>query len=38
MQKVNTDWRSIIFRGIESDELDYKAAQTWLILSRAGRA
>ncbi len=38
MQKVNTDWRSIIFRGIESDELDYKAAQNWHKLSRAGRA
>ena len=38
MQKVNTDWRSILFRGVESDELDYKAAQNWHKLSRAGRA
>ena len=38
MQKNRTDWRSIIFRGVESDELDYKAAQNWHELSRAGRA
>lgn len=34
----DTDWRSIICRGIESDELDYKAAQNWKNLSRAGKA
>lgn len=38
MDENNTDWRSIIFRGIESDELDYKAAQNWHELPRAGRA
>ncbi len=38
METNNTDWRSIICRGIESDELDYKAAQNWKLLSRAGRA
>ncbi len=38
METDNTDWRSIICRGIESDELDYKAAQNWKLLSRAGRA
>ena len=32
------DWESIIKRGVESDELDYKAAQNWNKLSRAGRA
>ena len=34
----DTDWRSIICRGIESDELDYKAAQNWKNLPRAGKA
>ena len=29
--------RDVIFRGIESDELDYKAAQSWNALTRAGR-
>ncbi len=38
METNNTDWKSIICRGIESDELDYKAAQNWKSLSRAGRA
>ncbi|MDD3116281.1 MAG: ATP-binding protein [Victivallaceae bacterium] len=32
------DWESIIYRGVESDELDYKAAQDWSKLNRAGRA
>ena len=32
------DWESIIKRGVESDELDYKAAQNWNRLSRVGRA
>ena len=32
------DWESIIRRGVESDELDYKAAQNWNKLSRVGRA
>ncbi len=36
--KLGTDWRSIIYRGFESEELDYKAAQNWLKLSRQGRA
>ena len=31
------DWESIIYRGVESDELDYKAAQI-KQLNRAGRA
>lgn len=32
------DWESIIKRGVESDELDYKSAQNWNKLSRTGRA
>jgi len=38
MENDTTDWKSIIYRGIESDELDYKAAQNWHKLSRGGRA
>ncbi len=34
----STDWRSIIHRGIESEELDYKAAVNWYKLGRAGKA
>lgn len=32
------DWKNIIYKGAESDELDYKAAQNWNELSRGGRA
>ncbi|HOK03688.1 MAG TPA: putative DNA binding domain-containing protein [Victivallales bacterium] len=32
------DWRSIVYRGFESEELDYKAAQNWLKLNRYGKA
>ena len=32
------DWEKIIKRGVESDELDYKAAQNWNKLPRSGRA
>jgi hypothetical protein len=35
---MSVDWESIIYRGIESEELDYKAAQNWNNLSRAGKA
>ncbi len=35
---IPTDWRPIIYRGVESEELDYKAAQDWNELSRAGKA
>ncbi len=35
---TTTDWREIIYRGVESQELDYKAAQNWLALSRVGKA
>ncbi len=33
-----TDWTSIVRRGIESDELDYKAAQNWRELNRRDKA
>lgn len=32
------DWRDIIYRGVENQELDFKAAQDWVELNRAGRA
>lgn len=32
------EWASIIYRGVESEELDYKAAQDWNALSRTGKA
>jgi hypothetical protein len=32
------DWREIILQGVETQELDYKAAQHWLKLPRAGKA
>ena len=32
------NWEDIIKRGVESDELDYKAAQNWNKLTRTGRA
>ena len=35
---IPTDWRPIIYRGVESEELDYKAAQDWNELSRAGKS
>jgi hypothetical protein len=38
MPEPIVDWRSIVTRGIESDELDYKAAQNWRDLSRQGKA
>jgi hypothetical protein len=33
-----TDWSAIVKRGIESDELDYKAAQNWRDLNRREKA
>ena len=38
MPTAPINWSSIIYRGAESDELDYKAAQNWNELSRGGRA
>ena len=35
---ISVDWKSIIYRAVESEELDYKAAQNWNNLSRAGKA
>ncbi len=35
---ANVDWRAIVERGIESDELDYKAAQNWRNLKRSEKA
>ncbi len=32
------DWRNIVYRGIESEELDYKASVNWFKLSRIGKA
>ena len=32
------NWRDIIYRGVENQELDFKAAQDWNDLTRAGRA
>ena len=29
--------KEVVFRGVESDELDYKAAQSWTALTRGGR-
>ena len=33
-----TDWKELVFRGVESDELDYKAAQDWDEMSKSARA
>lgn len=35
---INIDWEQIVYRGVESEELDYKAAQDWRKLSRNGKA
>ncbi len=32
------DLRALILRGIETEELDYKAAQNWRLLARGGKA
>ncbi len=32
------DMRGLIYRGVESEELDYKAAMSWTAMSRAARA
>ena len=33
-----TDWENIIYRGVESEELDYKAAINWRKLTRTGKS
>ena len=30
-------WRELVYRGVESDELDYKAAMNWNTMSRAAK-
>ena len=37
-RKIPIDWSSLIYRAVESDELDYKAAQNWRDLNRQGKA
>ena len=29
MSENSTKWQELVYRGVESDELDYKAAQNW---------
>ena len=31
-------WRKLVYRGVESDELDYKSAMNWNLLSKSGKA
>ena len=38
MDQVQTDWQELVYRGVESDELDYKAAQNWDDLPKNGKA
>jgi len=33
-----TDWEKIVYRGVESEELDYKAAIDWKKLNRTGKS
>ena len=33
-----TDWENIVYRGVESEELDYKAAIDWRKLNRTGKS
>ena len=33
-----TDWEKIVYRGVESEELDYKAATDWKKLNRTGKS
>lgn len=38
MNSSRTDWKELVFRGVESDELDYKAAQDWDEMTKSARA
>jgi hypothetical protein len=38
VERDDMDWREVVYRGVEDQQLDYKAAQDWNELSRAGRA
>lgn len=35
---IRGDWKAVVYRGIESEELDYKAATNWRELSRYEKA
>lgn len=35
---THEDWRNIIYCGVENQQIDFKSAQDWEELSRAGRA
>ncbi|MEG1980797.1 MAG: putative DNA binding domain-containing protein, partial [Victivallaceae bacterium] len=34
----NEQWREIIYRGVESDTLDYKYGMNWIKMSRQSKA
>ena len=38
MNQNSTKWQELVYRGVESDELDYKAAQDWDEMTKAGKA
>ena len=35
---ISHDWKAVVYRGIESEELDFKAAQNWTKLKRSSKA
>ncbi len=37
-EKTETDFRELVYRGVESDELDYKAPLNWNTMSRTAKA
>ena len=38
VERDDVDWRDVVYQSVEDQQLDYKAAQDWNELSRAGRA
>jgi hypothetical protein len=36
--KLPINWENVIFRGVESDQLDYKSAMNWTKMTRAAKA
>ena len=34
---ISHDWKAVVYRGIESEELDFKAAQNWTKLKRSAK-
>ena len=36
--KIQIDWKNIVYRGVESEELDYKAGLDWRKLNRGSKA